>query len=396
MKKTLIIAGIILILLVAAFWVYLLLFNPQDGEGGGFGSFGLSGNSAGDRGGFSSDNSFGDSAGTVDTATNANGSVEALKQLTTRPVAGAVFVGNSIRYVEQGTGHIYEIALSSGSESQISATTITETTYALFSDQGDRVAVYSDANGGTITVGTINRADGGGSLSGINLPAGSREIGWSASGTEIFYLDKAVDGSTAYAYNLDTKSSQPLFSVPLNDVEVLWGSDTYVYTTPTAEQTGYIYKIGNNTLDFVTAGKRGLMGIKWKNGLIVSHAENKSIVSSILENGGSYSLILGAVPDKCSVGNASSVNIAYCGAPISFPNGSYPDDWYKGLLSLTDVLWSIDLDSGEAAVLSDLSAESGREIDIATIGTNDDGTLVWFTNKNDGALWMFDTLATLQ
>ncbi len=41
--------------------------------------------------------------------------------------------------------------------------------------------------------------------------------------------------------------------------------------------------------------------------------------------------------------------------------------------------------------MSDLEGESGREIDVSELHIDTDGQYVYFVNKNDGTLWLFDT-----
>ena len=64
----------------------------------------------------------------------------ALKQITTRKVAGAVAVGGEIyRFVEAGTGHIYEVD-AQGVENKLSNTTFAGARKAVWSRSGTRAA----------------------------------------------------------------------------------------------------------------------------------------------------------------------------------------------------------------------------------------------------------------
>ncbi len=69
---------------------------------------------------------------------------------------------------------------------------------------------------------------------------------------------------------------------------------------------------------------------------------------------------------------------------------SFPDDWYKGVVSYTDSIVSIDIETGNTTSLIDLLNESGREVDVYKIGKNSGSTKIYMVNKNDNTLWLYD------
>jgi len=388
MKKTFIIIGIILILLIIGIWVYLLMFDAPKSTADVFTNFGLGGK---DTPTFTP----ADTPSTVDTAPVTNsGAVQALRQLTTRPVAGAMFIDTRIRYIERGTGHSYDIDLATGKESLISGTTIPQTITALFSATGNHVIITSQKEEVEVTlVGEItNSGSGEESIDGVELPGGAREVSFATSSENVYYALKTESGSVGYFYDVLTKKSTEKFSLPLRDIEVLWGNPLYVYTTPSAKQIGYVYRVNGNTLEYVTNGANGLMAIPYNSGLLVTKKEDGVIIS---QNIGSPSYQTPGVlfPEKC-VSLQNQTKKLYCATPQTDSTGSYPDDWYKGVQSFSDILWKIDVASTTATVLSDFLTESGREIDVSSIGVSQDGKYIYFINKNDDALWMFDTTIT--
>ncbi len=383
MKKTLFITiGAIIILLIVGVWVYLFMYGTPKSSDEVFARFG-----------------FGEEvpppvipeATTVDVSSETSvGAPQKLKQLTTRAVAGATFTGTGILYVEQGTGHLYQINLTSGGETLISGTTIPQAREAVFSEGGAYVAITSAAGVGERTVvGEVTLENGPGTLEGVALPDGATEVAFSETLGTMYYLLKESGGSSGYSYNIEREVGTKLFSIPLRDVDVLWGSPLYVYTTPTATQTGYVYKIVKGTLQYVTSGGTGLMAFVSGGDVVVTKGDLASIVSSVSISGAKTTEVpLTLIPEKC----VSVATSTYCATPsTSLNTREFPDSWYRGEITYSDILWSVNTDVGSGVLLSNFKKESGREIDVVKIGADAKGERVWFVNKNDNTLWMFDT-----
>jgi hypothetical protein len=141
MKKLLLILGVVLILLLGAAWAYVFIYGVPENAEEIFGRF----DRAGDAPVFTGDENSGD----IDVGDRSDGMnegvVSRLRQLTTRPVAGAIFTPEGIRYVERGTGHVYQIDLVSGGERMVSGTTLQRTIRAIFSPNGNYVALTNGA-----------------------------------------------------------------------------------------------------------------------------------------------------------------------------------------------------------------------------------------------------------
>lgn len=381
-KKILITFGIILTLLIVGVWAYLFTFGAPKDTAEIFTNFGM--------GGDAEIVPIPEST-TIDTGdSTTTGTPQALKQLTTRPVAGAVFIneGNAIRYVEQGTGHIYSIDLTNGTETLISGTTLPGTRNAVFSKDGDLVAItISDGGSLKTLVGEVGK-EGGQNFTGVALPQGAVEIYFGNATNTLMYALKGTAGTAGYSYNTKKETGTQLFSIALRDVHVLWGTPTYVYTTPSVKQRGYVYEITKNDLQYVTEGEFGLMAVRDGLGIVITKQLNGNIVSSQYSSGIFSPLPTSIIPEKCTALNTT----LFCAVPSTpIPTESFPDSWYKGEVSFSDVLWIIDTASGNSTIVSNFLNESGREIDVSTIGTNATGTYIYLINKNDNTLWMFDT-----
>lgn len=380
-KKIFITLGTILFLSIMAVWVYVLVNGPTAANNGdSFAEFGDGGNS-----GYVP--SPGDQIIT-DVRVDEDPAEQRLRQLTTNPVAGAVFAENGIYYVEQGTGHLRHINLVTGSETLVSGKTIPGAYEALFSSDGSIVAITTTQDGISKTiVAEVPPFGGVGNLEGESLTPGASEIDLATKPGTVFYLVETTNGSTAYSYDIGKRTGSVIFEIPLRDIHVLWGSPaTYVYTTPTEKQAGYLYKVVGNDLRYVTRGGIGLMGLSYYGGLVVTRKENGYWRSeAITATGQETDLLLALVPEKCT----SSMSRIFCALPQNLESmAGFPDAWYKGTLSSSDSLWQIGIDIPEV-FLSDFLQESGREIDVLKIGINSLESHLFLINKNDNTLWLY-------
>ena len=388
MKKTLlIILALLISLSIVSVFVYLMVFGKPKDSSEVFAKFGLGNNST------ISSNPSNTASTPQNTNTTVNVAPAKLQQLTTRPVAGAYVSDEHVRYVEQGTGHVYEINLTTGKETLISGTTIPQTVNALFSHDGTYTAITAFTPTGTKTiVGDIIVDDkNGGKINGVSLPENAREVQFTTQGNGVYYLMKDNTGSVGYIYNIEKKTSGILFNIPLRDVHVLWGNPLYVYTTPTNNQTGYIYKIDSkSTLRYVASGMRGLLVFRYSDGLaLTSVLKDKSTIYTIDTEGTVSTQALPYIPEKC-VSEPTKNTLVFCGVPKNSIAATFPDNWYMGVVSSVDTLWSMDPYTGEAKPILDLLAESGQEIDVSRIGISESGSLIYLINKNDNALWLYD------
>jgi hypothetical protein len=387
MKKPLIIGIVVLTsLLIIALWVYLLMYGKPEQGADIFTRFG----------GTNAEVAVSETSPN-ENVTNEEATLQAqkrLRQLSLRPIAGASFTGTGILYAEQGTGHLYHIDLTTGNETLVSGTTIPGAQSAVFAPLGTYVAITTtNAAESNTVVSKVTLEGGNGTLSGVSLPANASHISFSNATGTLFYTREEIDGTTAYSYAIETQKGTQLFKVPLKDIRVLWGKQPYIYTTPTRTQIGYIYKVEQNRLSYVTSGGTGLSALLYDGGILVSalSSSGPTLFTYILNSKGERNeMPLPLLPEKCITGKAE-VGTLYCGIPSENLFLSFPDSWYKGAVSYTDSLWKVNPDKREATNVIDLLTESGREIDIRSMGTNGAGDKIFMINKNDNMLWLLDT-----
>lgn len=111
---------------------------------------------------------------------------------------------------------------------------------------------------------------------------------------------------------------------------------------------------------------------------------NNQLKTQVLDisNGTNQSIPFVVLPEKCVW---YSSDIFYCGVPVNYPNGLYPDDWYKGLVSFSDVLWSYTLSTQSAVQV----VVPPQPLDIFRMESDPTTGYLFFMNKNNYELWSY-------
>lgn len=388
MNRALIITiGIIIILLVLGVWVYLMLFGTPEKGGDVFANLGFELNQQETTIVPPVNNQPLETL--VDTQ-----SKDVLRQLTTRPVAGFAFAsttnGQTIRYVERGTGHVFEINLDTGTETTLSRTTVPKVSNAVFSPDANTVALTSyNTYRSNVFVGTIRNEE---NLTGISLQPGAEDISFS-SDNEILYTISTDNTTKGYLHNLDTLVQSELFSMNYTNLDVSWGGDLdsiYLTTKPSGEFEGFIYTTKNNILTPEAFSAYGLSALFSNEFILTTYTEDKVYKSSVVNPDGSVSTLpLISLKEKC-VFDVYNPNYVWCGAPIQLTSSSFVEDWYKGTVISDDNLWLVDISKQTAQLYANPESLTGRSIDVNNISINSNGGLLSFTNKKDQTLWLYD------
>jgi len=380
-RSVIITAGVVLILVMVGVWLYLFLFNTGDtgGEGVVDPGFDLNPRPAN----VIEENLVTEPEYTVDTET------ERLSQLTTKPVAGFVGFGvgtsSRIRYVEQGTGHIYEIS-TGGEERMISRTTIPRVQEAHFSPDGETVVLvaFNDFNRDVFASPVDPESE---ALSITDLPVNAQNIDVQNGGS-VRYTFQTNEGSVGYESTLGTDVRE-LFRVPFRSITALWGKEnTWVYNRPAEGLPGYLYEIVGGTYETTSYTGYTLVA-DYLNGFLgvtsVRDGNPESYFISV-SSGDRFDGFITLIPEKCDSFNETSAVVCAAGLVEDFSI----TDWYKGLTQSSDFLWTVDVLETEATLLENLEQTAGRSLDISTLLITENDNLILFTNKTDGTLWSYE------
>lgn len=381
MKRTVfIITGSIVLLLIFSLWVYLLLFGAPKELNEAFTNLG-----------FGNPTPIEEYDSTLEQTAQLNIAAGSLSQLTTRPVAGFAFLEGAssterLRYAERGTGHIYEIDLTNGTESRVSSKTYLAVTDAVFSPDGQAVTLFSEGDTGLSAkleeLGERNRSH--------DLPARATNPHF-VSSTTLHYLLPTEGGAVGYTYDLDEMTTDEIFFIPMSDVHVWWtDTNTWIHNKPAPRLRGGLYKLDNGSLTRVGQSGYTLSAVLPRdNGdtylITAANLDQNGILTSTLATATSNkNLPLTAFPEKCAL-QASTL---WCASTALEFSRETQSDWYKGLITFSDNLWTTDVATGRTVLLDNLLDATGREIDVIDLTVDSHSDFLLFKNKRDDTLWL--------
>ncbi len=381
MKRSLYIIGIILILILIAVWMFLL-FADEDTKKDVFNRFGFAGTTE--------EGIFED---IIDTVIPDIFQKQYLRQLTTKRVIGYTEVATAsstlVYFVEGGTGHLYTIdPMIEGSENRVSNVTIPIATKAAISPDGLYVAIRS-GNQPESTLTILNRT--GETVDSFTLEEAVRDFTINSS-NELLYTSAGGGGLYGKSFNLGTKDTKVIFEVPFREATIVWGSNAgdnhYILPKTSRYLEGYLYKIQEGTFIRTPISGFGLMVNASKDAVLYSYIEDSLFVSQLSNSNTStqQKLLIAFMPEKCTFGTKA----LYCADGNEANDHGFPDSWYRGELSFTDNLWRVAVDNGEPGLVVDTLDSSGRELDITNLQAGTDDMLLYFTNKNDQSLWVYE------
>jgi len=331
--------------------------------------------------------------------------VPKLYQLTTTPISGATFLTDSedvekIRYIEQISGNVYEITLEELKRRRLSNTTIPGIHEVLWGEDNLFIARYLNDEDVIKSFSAEIPSSQEGSLvkiAGEFLGDDIESIVVSPNGSDIFYLSEFGANIIGTEAHFDGDSKRQLFSHPLKEWSLQWIENGIISLTtkPSNSALGYSFLLNKNTgsINQVYGDLAGLTTLYSPDGakVLLSYVERATLQTRVytLKEGVLSPFPLSTFASKC-IWSKKFTNMIYCAAPDHIPDGEYPDDWYKGLVSFTDNLWRVNLDSGSVSLLVSPREFAKEEIDAVDLFLDDEEKYLFFTNKKDSTLWRFE------
>jgi hypothetical protein len=327
-----------------------------------------------------------------------------LRQLTKTPVAGAesFLIGTTtvVRYIDRGTGHMYETRTDMLREHKLTNTTIPKIYHAFIGGNGSSTILqYLNDSSGIITYAasikrSVSTTSEPNELEGIFIDNGIYSIAVSPKKDRIFYLAHGTEGSVGYISKIDGSGKRQLFTTPLKELSAGWVNEERVaiQTKPSYISSGILYTLNTVTgaLEKVASGVRGQSALVRTDNLKILRNQSgyKTLTIGILTlKDNSFSeLPFKTLVEKCVWSKLEKATL-YCAIPKNIPDAEYPDAWYQGEVLFSDELWKINSDTGELLQLANLRTESGVDIDATKLTLDPKEQFIIFTNKYDLTLW---------
>lgn len=316
-----------------------------------------------------------------------------------------------IRYMERGLGHIFETNIDTMEEDRISNTTRLKIYEAIWGDVGKNVVIryLDDIDNKTIRSfliklnedtqveeipGEIINIQPKQEEEGIFLPENITSITKSSDSEKIFYIINTGTSAIGTIYNTESNNSTQIFRSELTEWLSQWpNKDTITITTkPSGGVPGFMYFLDINSEDItkILGNINGLTTLTSPNGkkILYSESINGSFTLNLydVEKQATEKLPLTTLPEKCTWGRID-VSIIYCAIPTTIPSSTYPDQWYKGLISFSDEIWSIDTKTYTTSFIVSPTDLRIGDMDIVNLQLDPKENYVFFSNKKDLSLW---------
>jgi hypothetical protein len=397
--KILITALIIFIIALAIGYYFLFIKKPVAGPG--------------DNGG---DNPFGPGSGDVTPPPSSSDSsstdtsfqdqdtvsISRLTRLSQDPVAGITTYTTSgtttARIMERATAHTYDINLSTGALTRLTNTTIPKVSEAVWPTPTTAIIRYVDDTNNTLRTYTAKIASSTSDktrleLRGSFLADNITSVSVSPTGSKIFYLTTSTDGAEGIVANNDGSKKTSIFNSSLSEWLPQWPQEGTITVTTKASFNvpGSVYSLTTaGTIRKIISGINGLTTITNPTATVVGFSDASANLSfyTIATN----KIIPTSVKtfaEKC-VWSKKSKDTIYCAVPTSLVPGSYPDDWYQGLVSFSDALYQINTQTGTATLITNFADTYKQPVDIINPALSSDEHYITFTNKKDLTAWAFN------
>lgn len=369
-KKILLLIGIVVVVGIA---VGLVFFGgsrapgaPEEGFSfGDFFPFGRSENLNPDQ--FSNNNNDPEeNAGEGD-----NGSVARLRKISKDRVAGSVIWNQGsttlVRFVERGTGNVYEANSLNNSIRRLTNTTIPKIVRAFWLPDASGFLAQTlmpetELVETSLVKLSTNTATSSEELTPFTttiskLPTNIQELSINQTGKKIFYY--TVDGSISrwFTANPDGTDTIEVFSHALTEWLPKWVSeDTIEMEIKRSAESG------NLTYNF--------------------SIKNKALTKITPQN-----ISPDTFNEKCVVGNKDD-DSWFCAAPVTGMDYGRLDDWYMGTFQTSDNVMKVDRKIDASYQIANLADLSGEKIDVIDIAISKDESHLVFRNKVDEQLWV--------
>ena len=326
-----------------------------------------------------------------------------LFKISTAPVAGFIALAQSsttvVRFVDRGTGNIFDAMLPAGDGGVLAKTRVTNQTLpqiyeAWFAPTG-QVALFRTLDDSDVVKNvavTINKpaassSDAFSKLSMTSLIGSIDSL--SAAGTSLYY--EALDSGALLSSDFNGQKVKTWW----NSRFPSWrtsrlGANMLIFTKPSATMPGAAYSLtSSGALTKLAGPLNGLDALGNASGSYFLYSYNDGGNTRLFASatkGTLTEIIPATFADKC-VWSAQAKQIFFCAAPSNGIGGNEPDSWYQGKTHFSDDLWRFDASTGQATVLTQPNKEFGVNLDVSNSALSPDESYMIFMNKTDLSLW---------
>ncbi|HEY0011039.1 MAG TPA: hypothetical protein VGB97_04005 [Candidatus Paceibacterota bacterium] len=210
----------------------------------------------------------------------------------------------------------------------------------------------------------------------------------------LFTMLSGTAGSVGSVARADGTNARTLFTSLLSSIIVHpTQGDYFAHTKASVFRSGYAFRIStaNGAFTRILGPLAGLSILPSPAGNLVlySYIDRGTLRLAVFDTATrqATALPVATLPEKCTW--APDSGSVYCAVPKSLPRG-LPDFWYQGAVTFADRIWEIDMGNRLATLVIDPSAVADVSIDAIALTTDPGEDVLLFTDKHNGALWLYD------
>jgi hypothetical protein len=336
--------------------------------------------------------------------------VPKLRKISENPVSGLAASTTAstslVRFMDRGTGHVYEANDLSPNVVRISNTTLPKIYESYWNGNGTASVLRylkDDTDITTNFYAELRKTSSSTSLvpfeiKGKFLSPDIKEVAVSPAGSKIFTWNIEGGRGVGYISNFNEDLKTKILDIPLNQVNIDWPeTNTITITTKgSGISNGFIYAVDVKTgvmkklLNTLTRGLSARVS-RDASKIIYSVTSGSSILTSLtnLKDNTAQEVVFRTLADKCVWSNLRK-NEVYCAVPTEIPDALYPDAWYRGSVSFVDQIWYLDTETGEVHLIANPLSLANELVDATNLTLDNKDNFLYFINKRDLSLWALD------
>jgi hypothetical protein len=322
-----------------------------------------------------------------------------LVKVTNREVSAFIPTSDgSVRFIERGTGQIFSVL--GDKETLLSSRTIQRVAEAEFNKNGSALilGIYDTSGNISRKIAIIKGSSSASSTENVSFSeiGESLSLAFNPEGDQVAQLTKTNNTISLLTFSLKSPSKKTtLFSSAFSDWRLAWPEKNTItlLSKPSGLVSGSLYSVNKSTKT-VSHDLGGILGL---NSIVSSDAKN--ILYSATNNSGTFSTYLSekatgfnmisptrTLAEKC-VWSKKETKKIYCAAPGEAPKGVYPDDWYKGKISFSDIFYILEAGSTDLEFILDPLESGTGPVDAASLTLNEKEDTLYFIDKATSSLW---------
>lgn len=319
-----------------------------------------------------------------------------LAQAGKTPTAGHGFIDKDgetfLRFVERGTGHVFDISPETGAIARITNTLIPRTYEAIIA--GSRVILRGVGDGisAATIIGEIKTSASSPqaptALAQNRLPDGIRTITINPSGNEMFYIVREGSGASGFRAGIDGAKPKKIFSSAVSGWRAAWSKDGIVLVENAEDGiAGHAYLVRENSLAPLVGNVPGLTLLPHPSSSAYIYGASGggiSLFARLNSAASPFLLPVRTIAEKCAWAPGKNL-IAYCAVPQRLPPSDFLGRWYRGEAHTSDQWWRVDISANSA---EQLYSSTNVSFDVEAPEVDGGGRYIAFRNALDKTLWL--------